>query len=156
MYCMVYLAVMSTFHSRNIMYLLCNSSQYRNFIRKTLRILLHIFTVLCLYAAIFLHLPRREICGYLTVKIYTNFGVRIQTYRASLVYTRVNTGPDDVPYPIEPTRSALRRHTIGFQIGPRQSAVETTWRRPRRRRPEWSCFARAADPHPAKCTKRES
>ena len=111
------------------------------------------FTVLCLCAAIFLRLARLEICGYLTVKIRLNFGVKIGTYRANLDSTRVSTGPDEVPYPIEPTRTVLRRHTIGFQIGPRQSAVETTWRRPRRRRPEWSCFARAADPHPAKCTK---
>ena len=109
--------------------------------------------VLCLYAAIFLRLARREICGYLTVKIYTNFGVKSERFTPNAHYTRVSTGPDEVPYPIEPTRTVLGRHTIGFQIGPRQSAVETTWRRPRRRRPEWSCFARAADPHPAKCTK---
>ena len=114
------------------------------------------FTVLCLYVTYFMRLARREICGYLMVKIYTNFGVRIERYRGNAHSTRVSTEPDKIPYPIEPTRTVLRRHTIGFQIRPRQSAVETTWRRTRRMRPEWSCFARAVDPHPAKCTKRES
>ena len=85
------------------------------------------FTVLCLYVANFMRLARREICGYLTVKIYTNFGVKIGTYRGNAHYTRVSTGPDEIPYPIEPTRSVLRRHTIGFHVGPHQCAVEFTW-----------------------------
>ena len=114
------------------------------------------FTVLCLCAAIFLRLARREICGYFKLQIWVTACTKIETYRPNTHSTHVSTGPDEVPYPIEPTRTVLRRHTIGFQIGPRQSVVDTTWRRARRMRPEWSCFARAADPHPAKCTKRES
>ena len=86
-----------------------------------------IFTVLCLYVANFLRGARREICGYFKLQIYTNFGVRIERYRGNSHHTRVSTGPDEVPHPIEPTRTALRRHTIGFQIGPRQSVVETMW-----------------------------
>ena len=117
---------------------------------------IHIFTVLCFWVIYSRCGARREICGYFMVQIWSTGCTKSETYRSNAHSTRISTGPDEVPYRIEPTRTVLGRHTIGFQIGPRQSAVEITWRRARRRRPEWSCFARAGDPHPAKCTKRES
>ncbi len=85
------------------------------------------FTVLCLSVTNFQRGARPEICGYLTVQIRVTFGVKNGTYRPNADHARVSTGPDEVPYPIEPTRSVLCRHTIGFQIGPRESAVESTW-----------------------------
>ena len=74
----------------------------------------------------FLRVARLEICGYLIVKIYTNFGVRIESYRSNVDYAHVSTVPDKVPYPIEPTRSVLGRPTIGFHIGPREPDAKLT------------------------------
>ena len=85
------------------------------------------FTVLCLLVINFQRGARPEICGYLTVQIRVTFGVKNGTYRPNADHTHVSTTPDDVPYPIEPTRYPLGRHTIGFQIGPREPAVEPTW-----------------------------
>ena len=64
-------------------------------------------------------------------------------------YTRVSTGPDEVPYPIEPTRSVLGRHTIGFQIGPREPDVKSPDDDRAEGAHEWSCFAPADDPRRA-------
>ena len=93
------------------------------------------FTVLCFSVTDFRRGARREICGYFNVQIWSNSRVGIRTYRANAHHTRVSAGPDEVPYPIEPTRSVLCRHTIGFHVGPREPGVKVTWRRPRRRRP---------------------
>ena len=71
-----------------------------------------------------------------------NWLYQSERYRAAADHTRVSTAPDEVPYPIEPTRSVLGRHTTVFQIGPREPGIEVTWWRARRRRPKWSCFAR--------------
>ncbi len=93
------------------------------------------FTVLCFWPTYFRCGAQPEICGYLTVQIRVTFGVKNGTYRPNADHAYVSTAPDEVPYPIEPTRSVLCRHTIGFQIGPREPGVKVTWRRPRRRRP---------------------
>ena len=93
------------------------------------------FTVLCFWLTYFWCGARPEICGYLNVQIWVTGCTKIGTYRPNVDYTRVSTKPDDVPYPIEPTRSVLGRHTIGFQIRPREPDVKVTWWRPRRRRP---------------------
>jgi hypothetical protein len=85
------------------------------------------FTVLCLWVANFLRGARREIYGYFNVQIWVTRCTRIETYRPNARHTRVSTDAHNVPYPIERTRSVLCRHAIGFQIGPRQSAVESTW-----------------------------
>ncbi len=85
------------------------------------------FTVLCFWLVYFLRGARPEICGYFNVQIRSNFGVRIGTYRANAHHTRVSTEPDEVPYPIERTRSVLCRHTIGFHIGLREPDVKVTW-----------------------------
>ena len=85
------------------------------------------FTVLCLYVANLLRAARCEMCGYFKLQIHTTFDVRIENYRNNARHARVSTGPDEVPYPIEPTRSVLSRHTIGFQIGQHHSVVESTW-----------------------------
>ncbi len=68
-----------------------------------------------------------EICEYFNVKIYTNFGVKSERYRSNADHTHINTTPDDVPYPIEPTWYPFGRHTIAFPVGVRESAVEFTW-----------------------------
>ncbi len=85
------------------------------------------FTVLCLYVANLLRAARCEMCGYFKLQIHTTFDVRIENYRNNARHARVSAGPDEVPYPIEPTRSVLGRHTIGFQIRHRRSAVESMW-----------------------------
>ncbi len=105
------------------------------------------FTVLCFSVTDFRRGARREICGYFNVQIWWNSGVRIGSSMPNTDHARVSTGPDDVPCPLEPTRSVLSRHAIGFHIGPHLSAVESTWWRARRRCPEWSCFAPAHVTH---------
>ena len=85
------------------------------------------FTVLCLWVTYFRRGARPEICGYFKLQIWVTGCTKSERYRPLGAHTRVNTGPYDVPYPIEPARSVLGRHTIGFQIGPRQSAVEFMW-----------------------------
>ena len=60
------------------------------------------------------------------VQIYTHFGVKRETYSGNGDSTRVNTGPYEVPYPFERTRSVLCRPTIGFHIGPREPDVKVT------------------------------
>ena len=84
------------------------------------------FTVLCFWLIYFLRVARREICGYLTVQIWVTGCTKSESYRANSDYARVSTGPDEIPYPIEPTRSVLCRPTIGSQIGPREPDVKVT------------------------------
>ena len=74
------------------------------------------------------------------VQIWVNFGEKSERYRVNMDHARVNTVPDDVPYPIEPTRSVLGRHTIGFHIRPRKWPKSPDYDRAEGAR-EWSCFA---------------
>ncbi len=85
------------------------------------------FTVLCLSVTNFRREAMPEICGYFKLQIYTNFGVKSERYWAIETHAFVNTVPDDVPYPIEPTRYVLGRSTTAFQIRTREPDVETTW-----------------------------
>ena len=85
------------------------------------------FTVLCFSVTSFRRAARREICGYFKLQIWVTRCTRIETYRPNARHTRVSTETNDVPYPIEPTRSPLARLTIVFRIGRCQSAVESTW-----------------------------
>ena len=84
------------------------------------------FTVLCFCPTYFMRVARREICGYFIVQIWVTGCTKCETFMPNVDYARVSTEPDEVPYPIEPTRSVLCRHTIGFHIGPREPDVKVT------------------------------
>ncbi len=79
--------------------------------------------VLCFWVTNFQREARPEICGYFNVQIYTNFGVKIGRYRIIETHACVNTTPDEIPYPIEPTRYVLSRDTTVFQIGAREPDI---------------------------------
>ncbi len=70
--------------------------------------------------------PERSSARDFKLPIHTNSGVRIRTFMPNTDHARVNTEPYDVPYPIEPTWSALGRHTIGFHVMSCEPGVEVT------------------------------
>ncbi len=69
----------------------------------------------------------RDLWVILMWTIWVTNGVRIESYRSNADHTYVNTAPDDVPYPIEPTWYVLGRMTTAFRIGTREPDVKTTW-----------------------------
>ena len=68
-----------------------------------------------------------EICGYFKLPIWITFGVKSAHYRLIDPHVYVNTIPDDVAYPIEPTRYVLDRVTTVLQISALERDVETIW-----------------------------
>ena len=80
-------------------------------------------TVLCLWVTYFRRVARPEICGYFNVQIWVTNWVKSQRYRAIEAHTYVNTAPDEIPYPIEPTRYVLGRDTTVFRIETREPDV---------------------------------
>ena len=73
-------------------------------------------TVLCLLVTYFRRGAMPEICEYFNVKIQVTNGVNKVRYRVIETHAYVTYAPDDVPYPIEPTRYVLGRDTTAFQI----------------------------------------
>ena len=94
----------------------------------------NLFTVLCLWVTYFRRVARPEICGYFKLQIWIPNWQKSERYRVIETHAYVNTAPDEIPYPIEPTRYVLGRGTTAFQIGTRESDVKTTWWQVRRMR----------------------
>lgn len=70
-----------------------------------------------------------EICGYFNVQIRVTNGVNSKIYMVIDPHAYVTNIPDEVAYPIEPSRYVLSRITIVFQIGaPEHETRDTLWR----------------------------
>ena len=67
-----------------------------------------------------------EICGYFKLQICQNSGVKSVTYRGINPHVCVHTAPDNVAYPIEPSRYVLGRVTSAFSTGAPEPNVTIT------------------------------
>ena len=83
----------------------------------------YFFMVLCLWVTYFRRGARPEICGYFKLQIWVTNWVKSERYMGTEARACVSTVPDDVPYPIEPTRYVLGRDTTAFQIGTHEPGV---------------------------------
>ena len=60
------------------------------------------------------------------VQIWVTNWVKSERYRVIETHTCASSAPDEVPYPIEPTRYVLGRDTTAFQIRTHEPDVEIT------------------------------